>query len=134
MSPSKPKIITFLIADSVIQEKGSNKWSVIGIFDRIFASKFPTLHNNMALYMRLSDAEGEYDIRIEFVDSEGKKLSVFEGIKLKVGSKLNHPDFGIRTQNLIIPKPGKYHFDLYFNDQLCESCPLIVEEIGKTNA
>lgn|SRR3989338_2753726 len=131
--PSKPKIITFLIADNVMQEKGSNKWSAIGIFDRIHASKFPTLHTNMALYMKLSDAEGEYDIRIEFVDSDGRKLSIFEGIKLRVGSKLNHPDFGIRAQNLMIPKPGKYHFDLYFNNELCESYPLIAEERGKPN-
>lgn len=129
--PSKPKIITFLIADNIIQEKGSNKWSAIGIFDRIYAVKFPYLHANMALYIKLFDAEGEYNIRVEFVDSEGKKMAIFKGIKLKVRSKLDHPDFGIRAQNLMIPKPGKYHFDLYFNDDYCESYPLMVEEAGK---
>ncbi len=125
---SNPQVITFLIADNVIQEKGTNKWSVIGIFDRIYAVKFPYLHTHMALYIKFSDAEGEYNVRVEFTDSEGKKLSVFKGIKLKVNSKLDYPDFGIKTQNLIIPKPGKYHFDLYFNDNLCKSYPLIVDK------
>lgn len=129
--PAKPNIITFLIADSVIQEKGSNKWSAIGIFDRIYAEKFPCLHTNMALYIKLADAEGEYDISVEFKDSEGKKLEIFEGIKLRVPSRLNHPDFGIKTQNLLIPKPDKYNFDLYFNGDFCQSYPLIVEEKPK---
>lgn len=129
--PSNPNIITFLIADSVIQEKGTNKWSAIGIFDHVYASRFPTLHNNMALYIRLSDAEGEYDIRVEFVDSDNRRLGLFEGLKLRVASKLEFPDFGIRTQNLMIPKPGKYNFDLYFNNELCKSCPLFAEERNK---
>ena len=124
----KPKIDTFLIADNVIQEKGSNKWSVIGIFSQVFSNKFPCFHSSMALYIKISDAEGEYDIRVEFTDADEKKLSVFEGIKLKVDSKLNSVDLGIRTQNLMIPKPGKYHFSLYFNNEFCESCLLIASE------
>ena len=124
----RPNVISFLIADTVIQEKGSNKWSAIGIFDRIYADTFPYIHVNMALYIRLSDAEGDYDIRIEFTDSNERKLEVFEGMKLTVNSKLALPDFGIQTRNLVIPKPDKYKFDLYFNNQFCESFPFIVEQ------
>ena len=124
----KPNVISFLIADTVIEEKGSNKWSAIGIFDRIYADSFPVIHFNMALYVKLSDAEGDYDVRIEFTDSSARKLGIFEGVKLKVSSKLLQPDFGIQTRNLFIPKPDKYNFDLYFNDQLCQSFPLIVEQ------
>ena len=129
MLPAKPNIISFLIADNVIQEKGSNKWSAIGIFDRIYAKNFPCIHFSTALYVKLSDAEGEYNIRVEFTDSNMKKLAIFEGIKLKVTSKLEQPDFGIQTRNLFIPKPGKYTFDLYFNDQFCTGFPLIVEQL-----
>jgi len=129
--PYKPKIDTFLIADNVIQEKDSNKWSVIGVFGQIFSNRFPCFHSNMALYIKISDAEGEYDIRVEFTDSNENKLGIFEGIKLRVDSKLVSVDFGIRTQNLMIPKPGKYHFSLYFNNEFCESCPLIATERGK---
>ena len=125
---AKPNIISFLIADSIIQEKGTNKWSVIGIFDRIHASSFPFIHPNLALYIKLSDAEGDYSIKIEFTNDAGQKLGVFEGLKLTIHSKLETPDFGIQTRNLTIPSPGKYNFDLYFNDQYCESVPLIIQE------
>lgn len=127
MTP-KPEILTFLIADQVIQEKGTNKWSAIGIFDHIYSDQFPLVHQNLGLYVRLTEANGDYKIRIELVDSNNHKLGIFEGINLKIDSPLLAFDFGIQTRNLHIPKPDKYHFDLYFNDQLCKSLPLFVSQ------
>ncbi len=102
---------------------------MIGIFDRIHSRGFPFVHPALALYIKLSDAEGDYGIKIEFTNDGGKKLGIFEGLKLNVPSKLDTPDFGIQTRNLTIPAPGKYNFDLYFNDQYCESVPLIIEQL-----
>ncbi|MFN3533398.1 MAG: DUF6941 family protein [Candidatus Brocadia sp.] len=129
MLPVKPEIISFLIADMVIQEKGTNKWSAIGIFDRIRAASFPYIHPSLALYIRLADAEGDYDIRVEFCDDNDRIFAVFEGITLSILSRLHHPDLGIRTGNLLIPKPGKYYFKLYFNGAFAKGFPLDVEEI-----
>ena len=127
--PIKPQIKSFLIADMVIQEHGSNKWSAIGIFDRIYAQGFPYLHNTLALYIKLSDAEGSYDIRVEFCDENDRKIAIFKGIKLSVPSRLNTPDFGIRTRNLQVPKPGQYCFNLYFNDEFVQGIPIKVDKI-----
>lgn len=127
MTP-KPEIITFLIADQVIQEKGTHKWSAIGIFDHIVTDKFPLVHASLGLYVKLTEAEGDYKIRIELTDAATNKLGVFEGINLKMESRLASFDFGIQTRHLHLPQPGKYHFDLYFNDQLCKSLPLIVSQ------
>ena len=128
MSP-KPQIKSFLIADMVIQEQGTYKWSAIGIFDRIYSKNFPCVHANMALYVKLADALGDYDVRVEFCDANMQKLSVFQGVKINVADKLSAPECGIQTKNLIIPRPGKYTFDLYCNDQHCGSLPLFVEQL-----
>ncbi len=129
MIPVKPEIISFLIADMVIQEKGTNKWSAIGIFDKIRAVSFPYIHPGLALYIRLADAEGDYNIRIEFCDDSDQIFAVFEGITLSIQSRLHHPDLGIKTVNLAIPKPGKYYFKLYFNGAFTKGFQLDVEEI-----
>jgi len=131
MSPVKPEIISFLIADMAIQEKVTNKWSAIGIFDRIRAASFPYVHPGLALYIRLADAEGDYDIRVEFCDDNDHILAVFEGITLSILSRLHHPDLGIKTVNLLIPKPGKYYFKLYFNGVFAKDFQLDVEEISQ---
>ena len=133
MPPVKPKVISFLIADVVIQDKATNKWSAIGIFDRIMALGFPCVHPSLSLYIRLSDAEGQYAIRVEFRDVNDSRLAVFEGLTLSIPSRLSHPDLGIKTINLPIPKPGRYYFDLYFNGELTESLPLEVEEMTQTH-
>lgn len=124
MKPPKPTVQSLLIADKVIQEKITNKWSVIGIFDRILAKSFPLMWHSLALYIRLRDAEGEYNIKVEFCDEAGKVLSVFEGLKLTVHSKLATPEFGIQTYNLPLPKPGKYFFHLYLNGEFIKDFPI----------
>lgn len=126
--PVKPVIKSFLIADMVIQEQNTNKWSAIGIFDSMHATKFPFKYYSLGLYICLADAEGDYKIRVEFCDAESRKLALFEGITLTVPSRLQSSGFGIKTTNLPIPKPGKYNFDLYFNDQHVGSTPLSVLE------
>ncbi len=131
MKPVKPNIISFLIADMVIQEKVTNKWSAIGIFDRIISPNFPYIHPSLSLYLRLSDAEGDYTIRVEFCDNEDRRLALFEGIKVSIVSRLDCVDFGIKTNGLPIPKPGNYRFNLYFNEEFAESFPLKVEQYQK---
>lgn len=125
--PVKPQVKSFLISDIVIQEKESNKWSAIGIFDRICASRFPFRHSRVALYFKIADAEGDYKVKIEFCDSEGKKLALFEGINMHVPNRLVCPDFGIQTYDLPIPQPGQYYFNLYLNDEFVQGIQLQVE-------
>lgn len=129
MSPVKPEIVSFLIADMLIQEKGTNKWSAIGIFDRIRAAGFPYIHPGLSLYFRLADAEGNYDVRVEFCDNNDHILALFEGITLSIHSRLHQPDMAIKTANLPIPTPGKYYFKLYFNGAFAKGFQLHVEEV-----
>jgi len=129
--PVEPKIKSFLIADMVFQEKLTNKWNVIGIFDKFYAYNFPAMMNSLDLYIRLTDAEGEYEVRVEFCDGIDHKLAVFEGIKLKVKSRLQYPEFGVKTRHLPIQKPGKYFFYIYMNGKQVGSMPLLAEQIKK---
>ena len=129
VNPLPPVIKSFLIADMIIQEQRTNKWSAIGIFDKMYAVNSPFRYHSLGLYIRLTDAEGKYLIRVEFCDENDRKLALFGGIGLTVPSRLDSVDFGIQTRDLPIPKPGKYNFDLYFNDQQAGSLPLVVEQI-----
>lgn len=124
--PPKPSFSSFLIADTVIQEKVTGKWSVIGVFDKIYTNYVPFIYPKLGLFICITDAVGKYEIRIEFLDDNDKKLGQFEGIQLEVKDRLTSVGFGIQTSNLSIPKLGKYNFDLYFNDDYIKSMPLNV--------
>ncbi|MEK6647414.1 MAG: hypothetical protein AABY84_12160 [Candidatus Firestonebacteria bacterium] len=116
-----------------MQEKTTNKWSIVGIFDKILVRNFPSIHPSLSIYMRLTEAEGDYDIRVEFCDINKKKLAIFEGLKLSVPSKLMSPEIGIKTSSLPIPQPGKYLFNLYFNNEFLETHPIWIEQIETKN-
>lgn len=129
-----PEVKAFLIADSVIQEKMTNKWSLIGVFDRVAAPSFPTARPSLGIYVKLADARGKYKIALEFRDAQDRTLNRLEGIEIAVPASASTVDFGLQTFNLPIPTPGKYHFVLYINDEIAQMVPVeaVVMEPGKT--
>jgi len=124
--PTAPIVQSFLIADTVIQERTTGKWSVIGVFDRLFAPTFPCVHPSLAVYIKLSDAQGHYQIRIEFRDGGDRCVSAFEGINVDVKERPQTVDFGVLTRLLPLEKPGRYQFQLYVNGEYAAFVPLEV--------
>jgi hypothetical protein len=121
-----PLVQSFLIADSVIQDRATGKWSVIGVFDRLFAPSFPCVHPSLAVYIKLSDAFGRYEVRIEFRDAQDRCVSAFQGVNVDVKERPQTIDFGVLTRLLPLEKPGRYQFQLYLNGEYAASVPLEV--------
>jgi len=132
--PPLPHLRDFLIADQVFQQSGG-KWCIIGVFDRVSAHRFPAVHHSLGLYLRLSDARGDYDVRVEMEDSSGRRLAKIEGIKLSTKDPLAEVGFGIQAHGLPLPAPGTYYFKLFFNDQVfAEDIKLTAVEVPERSA
>lgn len=127
-------IHSFLIADAVIQDRQTGKWTVVGIFDKIYGASFPCVHPSLALYVKFADAQGRYRVKVEFRDSEDKLISAFERIEFEVKDRLRGGDFGVATHGLPLEKPGRYQFQLYLNDEFAASVPLDVYKVEKPPA
>ena len=128
--PPTPVVKAFLIADSVIQDRATGKWSVIGIFERVNVSRFPCLHPVVALYAKLTDAEGEYVIRLEFRDSADVCLFKVDGMKVRIQNRQTSVDFGVVHRNLPLKEPGRYQFQLYLNGEYVAAVPLEVCQLA----
>lgn len=126
--PVEPLVKSFLLADSVFRQE-AGKWCLIGIFNRIQAASFPTVHHSLGLYVELTDAEGEYDVVVEFWDAANQCLARFEGIHVEVADRLAGVQFGFQTYGLPLPSPGRYYFKLFFNGlEVRSDIPVIVEQ------
>lgn len=112
-----PSVSSFLIADQVFRQD-TGKWCIIGVFNRILAGRFPCVHPSLGLFVRLSDALGDYEVRVDYCDSEDRVITKLEGIRLNVRDRLANVELGIQTYNLPIKAPGRYFFRLYFNNEL----------------
>ncbi len=123
---------SFLIADAVIQDRFTGKWSVIGLFDRIMAPSFPVVHPMLAIFLKFGDAQGRYRVRIELRDATDRRVALFEGIEIEVKDPSQSAEVGLPAPMLPLEKPGKYQFQLYVNDEFAASTDLNVVQIPVT--
>lgn len=119
-----PEVKAFLIADQVIQEKATNKWSVIGIFDRVAAPTFPTSRPTLGIYVKLADAHGTHRIALELRDGQDRVLNRIDGIEIAARETVTTIDFGLQTFNLPLPAPGRYHFVLHIDGEVAQMVPV----------
>ena len=64
---STPFPLALLLCDSVIVDERSKKKTLVGVFNRVWAKQFPTTYSPLTIYARLTDAQGRYDFRIDYV-------------------------------------------------------------------
>jgi len=118
MGGSLPDVLSFLIADSVFQQR-SGKWCVIGIFDRIRAPAFPVLHHSLGLFLQLAEVTpGEHELRMVLRDSGGGQIAASPPMCLSVREQhdpVNRIYIGMQTHNLMIPHEGTYFIEVLFD-------------------
>ncbi|MFH0771230.1 MAG: hypothetical protein V1933_01250 [Candidatus Omnitrophota bacterium] len=122
MAGSKPEIKAMLICDNVITEQGTNKNSLIGIFENINAKRFPCAHPRLGVYINFTDVVGSYNFRLELVDIENDKIIGHVEIPPKqYVDKLGSNNLVFILEGLKFGQPGKYEFRLYANSEICET-------------
>ena len=128
----KPSLKAILVCDSVLQEIGTAKKSIIGIFDQILAGSFPCSHPQMGIYFSVIDAEGSYFFRMESVRlSTNEIIAKGEIGPILVKNRFQIVDGAIMLQGLTFPAPGKYEFRLYANDAFLDSKELTLRQAGQ---
>ncbi|MBU1084438.1 MAG: hypothetical protein ABIG55_04070 [Candidatus Omnitrophota bacterium] len=117
---AKPIVNAMLICDKVITEAHTNKKSLIGIFGNINAYKFPCVHNFLSVYIKFTDANGEYDFHLELVDLEDYSIVGRSDIpkKIAVNDPLATHDLVFNLASLKFTHPGKYEFRIFANDEV----------------
>ena len=115
---STPVPKALLLCDSVVVDERSKKTTLVGIFDRIFIRKFPGSHGPLTIYARLTDAEGRYELRIDYVQVKTDKLLAQAKLPaLEIPDRLKEHEVIIEPPPVQIPEPGQYEFRLWANER-----------------
>ena len=116
LSKVVPFLLAILVCDAGTVEPGSGKKTLVGIFDRVLADKFPT-NRQCTLYFKITDAQGKYIFKIEYVQvSTDAKLAEATSNVLSIKDRLQAADFILDFPPLSVPDAGQYEFRLYAND------------------
>ena len=105
-----------LVCDQVITEQGTNKKSLIGIFERIGAPTFPMVLARISVYVKVVDAIGKYKFKLRLVTLKDEKLVAEIDIDAEIKDSRYGSEFALNMGNLPLPEPGKYEFQLYAGD------------------
>ena len=113
----KPILKAMLLCDQTLVEEGTNKRSLIGIFDRITASTIPTVHPSMSMYVQFREVEGTFDFTLELYDLTGDKVLHRATVKeFKVQDRSRDCELVFNLISVRFEHAGEYEFRIYIND------------------
>jgi len=115
-----PYMVAAVICDVGVVDPSSGKKNLIGIFTRLGAVTFPS-KRPMSLYVKMSDAAGEYPFKVELVRLNSDEIIATAEGKINAVSRTEYVDFLINFPPLIFSGPGRYEFRVLTSDMFVGS-------------
>ncbi|MBI4353128.1 MAG: hypothetical protein HY593_04285 [Candidatus Omnitrophica bacterium] len=113
----KPILKAMLLCDATIVEEGSHKRTLIGIFDRIKAGQFPTVHPAMSVYVQFREIEGVFDFMLELYDlTEERTLNQAAIRQFQVQDRSRDCELVFNLLSVKFEHAGEYEFRIYVNE------------------
>ena len=112
-----PKHLAMLLCDYLILDAETHNKSLIGIFNRVNASKFPVRHDRMPVFVALTDGHGEYTASLKINSSSGKQLLALDG-KVDMRDPLGVAEINFNIRGLVIPEPGRYFVEFWCDGEI----------------
>ncbi len=128
-----PKTNAMLICDYVITEQGSNKKSLIGVFENINAGKFPCVHHGLCVYVKMTEGMGTYRFTLELVDLKNDKV-IGKGAlprEVTIKSPLTAHELVFNLKGLKFAHAGEYEFRMFANEKIFGQKSFLVSERQK---
>jgi hypothetical protein len=114
-SAPRPLVHAVLICDYTIRDGETGKVSLVGIFDKIFATDFPVLHPGVFVYVNMADVVGEYTMGLELLRSDTMKRLGYGEQRLTYTDRFAGAELVFDLRPLIFEEPGQYEFRVYAN-------------------
>lgn len=123
-----------LLADAATID-GSGKLNILGIFDRLGTSAFPTRHPRLSLVLRFSAGVhevGRHEVGIVLRGPDGKEVVRIDG-EMNLGAGPRGVADGVlaphilNMDGLVFPVPGRYAFDVIVDGEHHVAIPLTVD-------
>jgi hypothetical protein len=124
---STPYCRALLVAENVICDQFTDKWSLIDIFSTAWADHFPILFPKVACYASVFDVGGPgVEVRFRILGPEQNILreQVFPPMELDAKEE---SEFGCIFPNVLLDKEGRYSVEFLIDGQLLQSARLDVK-------
>ncbi len=117
----RPKALAFIICDTVIDDKATNKKSLIGLFSDIYANNFPCSQPIVTVFLSLTEGHGDYECSLSCVKDDKSQNNIVQlSGTLRFNNPLSVVEAKFEIRGMLLPEPGIYRFDF-----LCGDVPVV---------
>lgn len=114
----QPMAQALLVCDHIIVEQGTNKKSLIGIFNTIASANFPMTHTRMSVFASLTNGRGSLPAMLRFVRvSDEKEIFSHKG-QVEFPDPNQVIELVFNLVNTPFEEPGLYTFELLCDGDL----------------
>lgn len=120
-----PDVLSLIVCDQIITDRLTGKQSLIGMFSRVHARKFPTAHPQLCVFASLTDGHGPTELTIRIVDANEVRRPIVEGkgkVEFKDPRAIAH--LALQFHGLTFPQPGEYRVQLHSGGELLREARL----------
>ncbi len=124
----KPRLTYTLICDDVRQEMGG-KFSLMGLFESIYANTFPALHHRFAIVNEWTGGKGDFTVKIRLLAPDREQVLSESETRLTLFNEMQrHRDISIRY-NTTFKTPGTYWIETLLDGEQAGMTPLVVQMV-----
>lgn len=110
--------ISLMICDQVITEAGTNKKSLIGVFNSISAGQFPCRHPKMCIFVSITGGHGKSKSRVCCINEKtGQTLFGAEG-DIEFANPNHVVEAVFEFNNVIFPEQGLHCIEVTSDGEL----------------
>jgi hypothetical protein len=103
-----PTCLAIVLCDYVIEDKATNNKSLIGLFNRVQAAKFPCSHPRMVIFITLTDGRGDTPVEV-FLERASDHREIFKAQGRVEFREPNHViDLVFDLRGVTFEEPGAY--------------------------
>jgi hypothetical protein len=124
----KPIVLALILSDSVIREANTNKLSLIGTFNGIFANNFPCTHPSLSVYIAITEGRGRVQCKLRMLSLQDNSI-VFElPGQIDFGGPTSVGELVFQLQQIRFQQPGVYSIEFWTGSELLASRKLNVQQ------
>ncbi len=116
MTPTglEPDVLSLIVCDQIITDRVTGKQSLIGMFSRIHATRFPATQPQLCVHVSLTDGRGKTPLVICIVDAEESRKPIVKGEGVV---DFQNPravaNLALQFYGLTFPQPGEYRVQIH---------------------
>ena len=113
-----PLLLALILCDHTIREAVTNKVSLIGVFNGLWARRFPFVHPSLCVYAALTDGRDRVPccLRLRHSDTD-RQLFALQG-EVNFADPTSVPEMVFEIQHLRFEQPGDYLMEFLADGEL----------------